>query len=483
MRLPTALLATTLLFSFPACAETSLGLLADAPASEIIANVDARYDTTENVALSLWEWAEVGYQEERSTRLMQDTLTDAGFEIEAGVAGIPTAFVASYGTGGPVIAILAELDALPGINQDATADRAPVDDKHAGHACGHNLFAAGSITAALSVRDWLEQTGMQGTVRVYGTPAEEGGSGKVYMVREGLFDDVDFAIHWHPADRNTAGARTSLANRSAKFRFAGLSAHAAGAPERGRSALDGVEAMNIMANMMHEHIDQDARMHYVITAGGNAPNVVPDFAEVFYYVRHPEPDGVEAIWERLENAARGAALGTGTQVEWEIIHGNNPLLVNETLQRAMLENLTQVGGITYTEEERDFAERIQASFFKPSLELGSEETIEEYEVSLGYGSTDVGDVSYAVPTVGLGTATWVPGTSAHSWQAVAASGMSIGVKGSQVAAKSIALTAIELYLDEDLRVAARAEFDEARGEDYEYRSLLGDREPPLDYRR
>lgn len=483
MRLSPALITSALLATLPACAESRPDVLGGVPDGDIIASVDSRYETTKEVALSLWEWAEVGYQEERSTKLMQDTLAEAGFEIEAGVAEIPTAFMASYGSGGPVIAILAELDALPGINQSASAAREPVEDKHAGHACGHNLFAAGSITAALSVRDWLEATGTPGTVRVYGTPAEEGGSGKVYMVRAGLFDDVDFAIHWHADDENSAAAQTSLANRSAKFRFRGQSAHAAGAPERGRSALDGVEAMNIMANMMHEHIPQDARMHYVITAGGNAPNVVPDFAEVFYYVRHPRPEGVEAIWERLENAARGAALGTGTEVDWEIIHGNNPLLVNEALAKVMHEKLTRVGGVTYTDEERAFAEKIQTSFFRPSLELGSEETIQPYEVSLGYGSTDVGDVSYAVPTVGVRTATWVPGTSAHSWQAVAASGMSIGVKGSQVAAKSIALAAIELYLNEDLRTEARAEFDEARGPDYQYRSLLGDREPPLDYRK
>ena len=483
MRHVSAVLSATLLFGLPACAQTGFNALSEARASDVLASVDARYETTEEVALSLWEWAEVGYQEERSSKLLQDKLADAGFEVEAGVAGIPTAFVASWGTGGPVIAILAELDALPGINQSAAGRREPIDGKAAGHACGHNLFAAGSLSAALSVRDWLEASGTPGTVRLYGTPAEEGGSGKVYMVRGGLFDDVDFAIHWHADDENSAAARTSLANRSAKFRFTGVSAHAAGAPERGRSALDGVEAMNMMANMMHEHIDQDARMHYVITSGGNAPNVVPDFAEVFYYVRHPKPDGVEDIWERLENAARGAALGTGTDVDWEIIHGNNPLLVNEALAKVMHEKLNQVGGVTYTEEERTFAEKIQTSFLRPALALGSEETIQPYDTSLGYGSTDVGDVSYAVPTVGVRTATWVPGTSAHSWQAVAASGMSIGVKGSQVAAKSMALTAIELYLNEDLRAEARAEFDAARGENYEYRSLLGERSPPLDYRK
>ncbi|MEO9968559.1 MAG: amidohydrolase [Hyphomonadaceae bacterium] len=456
--------------------------LPDAQVDAVLSGIDANYDTNASVAQQLWEWAELGYQETRSSQLLRDTLAENGFKIEAGVADIPTAFTASWGEGGPVIAILAELDALPGINQSQSGTRDPIEGKHAGHACGHNLFAAGSLGAAIAIRDWLEETGTPGTVRLYGTPAEEGGSGKVYMVRAGLFDDVDIALHWHADDENSAAAQTSLANRSAKFRFAGVSAHAAGAPERGRSALDGVEAMNIMANMMHEHIPQDARMHYVITSGGNAPNVVPDFAEVFYYVRHPEADGVEAIWSRLENAARGAALGTDTDVEWEIIHGNNPLLVNQTLATLMDAKLRRVGGVEYTPEEQAFAEEIYASFEQPALGLGSETQIQPYETSLGYGSTDVGDVSRAVPTVGVRTAAWVPGTSAHSWQAVAASGMSIGFKGAQVASKALTLTALELYLDADLREAARAEFEAARGENYEYRSLLGDREPPLDYR-
>ncbi len=448
----------------------------------VLDGVDARYDQTAAIAKQIWDWAEVGYQEEKSSGLLQSTLKDAGFAIEQGVAGIPTAFVASYGSGGPILAVLAEFDALPGINQDASPDRSPIEGKHAGHACGHNLFAAGSVGAALAIRDWLEKTGTPGTIRLYGTPAEEGGSGKVYMVRDGLFDDVDIALHWHADDENSASASTSLANRSAKFRFHGVSAHAAGAPERGRSALDGVESFDYMVNMMREHVPQDARIHYVITSGGVAPNVVPDFAEVFYYVRHPDAEGVEEIWARLEDAARGAALGTGTTVDWEIIHGNNPLLVNETLAKMMDSKLREVGGITYTPEEEAFAEEIYKSFSKPGLPLGSENEIQPYEVSLGYGSTDVGDVSYAVPTVGLRTATWVPGTSAHSWQATAASGMTIGYKGAQVAAKTLTLAAIELYKDPKLRKAARVEFDAARGENYEYKSLLGDREPPLDYR-
>ncbi|MGB3472880.1 MAG: amidohydrolase [Erythrobacter sp.] len=445
--------------------------------------VAAQKERTSRVAQALWDFAELGYLETRSTGLLQSELREEGFAITPGIAEIPTAFVAEWGEGGPVIAILAEMDALPGINQSALATRDPVEGKGAGHACGHNLFGAGSLTAAIAVKKWLEKTGTPGRIRLYGTPAEEGGSGKVYMTRAGMFEDVDIAIHWHGDDVNSAAAQTSLANRSAKFRFTGVSAHAAGAPERGRSALDGAEAMNMMANMLHEHMPQDARMHYVITSGGNAPNVVPDFAEVFYYVRHPSPDGVEAIWSRLENAARGGAMGTGTKVEWEVIHGNNPLLVNETLAKVMDAKLRMVGGVEYTDEEREWAQTIQASLGDAALPLESAGEIEEYGKSLGYGSTDVGDVSYATPTVGVRTATWVPGTSAHSWQAVAASGHSIGHKGTQVAAKAMTLMAVELFTNPDLRDAARAEFEAARGEDYEYKSLLGDRPPPLDYRK
>ncbi|KWV91244.1 amidohydrolase [Erythrobacter sp. YT30] len=473
------LAAATLLTATPLTADNHAGQLGPDP----ILLVSAEASRTARVAQELWDFAELGYLENRSTQLMQTELASEGFKVESGIADIPTAFVAEWGEGGPVIAILAEMDALPGINQSASATRDPIEGKHAGHACGHNLFGAGSLTAAIAVKNWLEATGTPGRVRLYGTPAEEGGSGKVYMTRAGMFDDVDIAIHWHADDENSAAARTSLANRSAKFRFSGISAHAAGAPERGRSALDGVEAMNMMANMLHEHMPQDARMHYVITSGGNAPNVVPDFAEVFYYVRHPDPDGVEDIWARLENAARGAATGTGTEVEWEVIHGNNPLLVNEALAKVMDAKLRMVGGVEYTEEERAWAAEIQKSLGDAAKPLSSATEIGEYSKSLGYGSTDVGDVSWATPTVGVRTAAWVPGTSAHSWQAVAASGHSIGHKGAQVAAKAMTLMAVELFTNPDLRKAAKAEFDAARGDDYRYQSLLGDRNPPLDYRK
>lgn len=450
---------------------------------EILGFIDQRYEQTESLSQQLWDLAEVGYQETRSVELLTSTLADEGFSIDNEVAGMPTAFVASYGEGEPVISILAEYDALPGINQDASAQRSPIEGKTAGQACGHNLFAAGSVGAAIAVRHWLERNSAGGTIRLYGTPAEEGGSGKVYMVRDGLFDDVDMALHWHADSENSASARTSLANRSGKFRFHGLSAHAALAPEVARSALDGVEAFNMMANMMREHVPQDTRMHYVITSGGNAPNVVPDFAEVFYYLRHPQARQVEQLWTRLEAAALGAAQGTGTKVEWEIIHGNQPLLINEALSRMVHARLEQVGGIHYNAEEQAYAERIYASLAEPDRLLGSEREIQPWSEMLGYGSTDVGDVSQVVPTAELRTATWVPGTSAHTWQAVAASGMSIGVKGAHNAAKVLALSAIELFSNASLRARVQAEFEQRRGPGFEYRALLGDREPPLDYRR
>lgn len=472
----------------PAAALTLIAALLILPATlraqqpDVDRWLDGRYAQTERIARTLWEYAEVGYQETKSSALLQDTLAAEGFSVNAGVAGIPTAFVASYGDTGPIIAILAEFDALPGINQAAVPNRSPIPGKAAGHACGHNLFAAGSIGAAIAVKHWLDESGEPGIVRVYGTPAEEGGSGKVYMVREGLFEDVDIALHWHAGDRNSAAAQTTLANRSAKFRFRGVSAHAAGAPDKARSALDGVEAFNHMTNLMREHVPQETRIHYVITAGGLAPNVVPDFAEVFYYVRHPEATMVSEIWERLEQAARGAALGTGTEVDWEIIHGNHPLLVNETLARMMDQKLRAVGGVDYSAEEREFAEQIYATLNNPGKTLDSATDVEPFEISLGYGSTDVGDVSIAVPTAGLSTATWVPGTSAHSWQAVAASGMSIGYKGANNASKTLAMAAIELIQNETLREAARAEHLESIGENFHYEALLGDRDPPLDYR-
>ena len=454
-----------------------------AQASDPLAAVEAQRERTSRVAQDIWRFAELGYLETKSSALLVDELEAEGFTIRSGVAGIPTAFVAEWGNTGPVIGLLAEFDALPGISQSTAPTRHPVEGKHAAHACGHNLFGAGSLSAAIAIKNWLKASGTPGRVRLYGTPAEEGGSGKVYMARAGLFDDADFVIDWHPADRNGAPSRSSLANRSAKFRFRGVSAHAAGSPERGRSALDGVEAMNMMVNMMREHTSMDTRIHYVITEGGAAPNVVPDFAEVFYYVRHSDADEVRALWPRLEAAARGAAMGTGTQVDWEVIHGNNPTLPLDSLQKMMTAKLQSLPAISYTPEELSWADTIRQSLGADAPPQSFAYDVQPWAAVTGYGSTDVGDVSRAVPTVSVSTAAWVPGTAAHSWQAVAASGHSYGAKGAQHAARAMVLAAVELYTNADLRAAAKAEFAAARGETYVYRSLLGDRDPPLDYRQ
>lgn len=456
------------------------------PGKDMVARfIDAHAGRFGQVAQRIWDLAEVGYQEVESSALLQRTLAEAGFTVDAGVAGIPTAFVASWSSGeGPVIGILAEYDALPGITQERSPERAPVEGRAAGHACGHHLFGAGSAAAAIAVKEWMAATGQPGTIRLYGTPAEEGGAGKVYMVRDGLFGDVDAVLHWHAADRNSADAAPSLANKSAKFRFRGVSAHAAGAPERGRSALDGVEAMNHMVNLMREHVPQETRIHYVITHGGTAPNVVPDFAEVYYYVRSPDPHSAEAIFQRVVRAAHGAALGTETEMDHEVIHGVYSLLPNGTLQQAIHANLLRVGGVAYDQEELAFARAIQAGLGPdvPPLETARKvQPLQVTDEAAAY-SSDVADVSWVTPTGGFSTATWVPGTAAHSWQAIAAGGTSIGEKGMVVAAKTLAMSAVDLLTRPDLVESARAERLRRVGPDFVYKPLLGDRPPPLDYR-
>src|SRR5882724_3997766 len=321
---------------------------------EVIARMDAGKATYEDIALKIWGYAEVGYHETKSSALLQEQLKKEGFNVQAGVAEIPTAFVASYGSGHPIIGVLGEFDALPGVSQAAVPEKQARPEVDAGHACGHHLFGAGSIEAAVAVKDWMKATGQKGTIRFYGTPAEEGGAGKVYMVRAGLFSDVDVVLHWHPGDRNAITISSTLANKSAKFRFHGIPSHAAAAPERGRSALDGVESMDYMVNMMREHIPDSTRIHYIITHGGEAPNVVPAFAEVYYYVRSPSRLILQDVWERVEKAAQGGGLGTGTTVDWEVIHACYELLGNETLGQAMQTNLETVGGVTYTSEEKAF---------------------------------------------------------------------------------------------------------------------------------
>jgi|TARA_B110001454_G_scaffold29430_1_gene28788 aminobenzoyl-glutamate utilization protein B len=448
----------------------------------VIKFLDSKSDEYTTMSNAIWALAELGYQEKETSKLMQSHLKEENFSINNGVAEIPTAFIASYGSGKPIIAILAEMDALPGLSQDAKPERKIIKEEMPGHACGHNLFGTGSIAAAVAVKNWLIKTGTTGTIRLYGTPAEEGGSGKVYMVRAGLFRDVDIVLHWHPSDRNDASPASSLANKSAKFRFHGIAAHAAAAPEKGRSALDAVESMNFMVNLMREHLPEPARIHYIITDGGTAPNIVPENAEVYYYVRHPNVDELERIWTRVIKVAKAAAIGTETTLEYEVIHANRPLLPNLPLANLVLEKLSQVGGVYYNEEEEIFAKSLRATLENPNRELGSEKNIQPFEEKVGRGSTDVGGISWVVPTAGFRTATWVPGTPGHSWQAVACGGMSIGHKGMMNAAKTLALSCIHVFQNPAIVEEAWETIQKQRGPKFDYYPLLGDRDPPLNYR-
>jgi aminobenzoyl-glutamate utilization protein B len=450
----------------------------------VIQSLEAKKQQYVDVATNIWKLAELGYKEGKSANLLQSMLKEEGFTIETGVAGIPTAFTATFGSGTPVIGVLGEYDALPGFSQDAVPFKKDLPGNTNGHACGHHLFGSASAAAAIAVKNWLKTTGRKGTIRFYGTPAEEGGAGKVYMVRAGLFQDVDAVIHWHPGDDNNANPISSLSNKSAKFRFRGIASHAAASPERGRSALDAVEALNYMVNMMREHIPEKSRVHYVITKGGEAPNVVPAFAEVYYYIRHPEMDVVKDLFNRVTKAAEGAALGTGTTMDYEVIHGVYNLLPNQILSTNLYENLKTVGGVNYDKTEEDFALKIFPSLNRKDVNISDAALVKPYadQSDEAFGSTDVGDISWLVPTAGISSATWVPGTAAHSWQAVAAGGMSIGHKGMMVAAKTMALTIMDCLVNPEMLKNAKLELLKRRGDSFKYEALLGDRNPPLDYR-
>ncbi len=449
---------------------------------EIIKDLDLKYEHYSKIAQKMWNNPELGYLEKQSVALLIKELKNEGFKIDAGVADIPTAFMASYGSGHPMIGILGEYDALPGMSQKASTNKEAIVEGAPGHGCGHHLLGTAALAAAISVKDWLKKSGQSGTVIFYGTPAEEGGSGKVYMGRAGAFNDLDAIITWHPAGQNNASPHTNLATISGRFRFKGISSHAAMSPEHGRSALDGVEAMNNMVNMLREHTTEPTRIHYVITDGGMAPNIVPAEAEVYYVARHENRDELKAVWNRIIKAAEGAAMGTETEMTFEVVGGTYNILPNEAFSKIMNSNLEIVGGVNYDEKEKEFATALQKTLGTTKKPETAAE-VQPMAFSHGKASSDVGDVSWIAPTASMVAATWVPGTPAHSWQAVAAGGTSIGNKGMMVAAKTMALTAIDLMHNPSALKAIKIEFNERKGPDFKYEALLGDREPPLDYRK
>jgi aminobenzoyl-glutamate utilization protein B len=435
-----------------------------------------------SLSRQIWEFAELGYHENKSSKLLQDELRAAGFKVTAGIAGAPTAFVAEWGSGKPVIGLMGEFDALPGLSQDAVPERKPIVEGASGHGCGHNLFGAAVAFAAITTKSYMEANNLPGTLRFYGTPAEEGGSGKVYMLRAGVFEGTDVALTWHPADANRSSLGSSLANISGKFRFYGQAAHAASAPWAGRSALDGVMLLGHAIDMMREHVPQETRLHYIVTRGGAAPNIVPDFAEAYVYARHPQMAVLDGIWERMQKAAEGSALATGTKAEVEVQGSTWDLLPNATLASLAFQNLKLVGGVRYTPEERAFAVKLRESFSPAGLPpLGSEE-LAISEARPNMASSDVGDVSHVLPTLEFNAATYVPGTPGHSWQSTACAGSSIGRKGMVVAAKTLTLTALDLLTQPRHIASAKSDFAKrSAGIAYKSRIPAG-APPPLNYR-
>jgi aminobenzoyl-glutamate utilization protein B len=439
----------------------------------IAERIEQKRDLFIGVSEQIWGFAETRYEESRSAELVSEVLEREGFEVQRAAGGIPTAVVGSYGHGKPVIAILGEYDALFGLSQEqGNSSKNPIVPGGNGHGCGHNLLGTGALAAAIAVRNYMEEHKLPGTVRFYGCPAEEGGGGKGLMVRNGLFDDVDAALTWHPGTVNKIWYENCLATCQVYFKFKGRSSHAGGSPHLGRSALDAVELTNLGSNYLREHLIPEARLHYAITnAGGISPNVVQAEAEVLYKMRVPETEQLADVYERVCNIARGAALMTGTELDIQFDSGSSEIILNRTLEKLMHEKFSQLGVPVFDDAEDRFAEEIRSTlnedeknFQLPSGLEGKNlsDQLEPYEQKeeLMKGSTDVGDVSWMVPTVQCRTACWALGTPGHTWQVVSQGTTSIGQKGMLHAGKVIGATALELLLQPDVLEQAKAEHQE-----------------------
>lgn len=441
-----------------------------------IADVEKRSQELVGVNKAIWEFAEVGLEEYQSSKLLADKLEQAGFDVKMGVADMPTAFVASFGSGKPVIGILAEYDALPGMSQQVDPQRMPVKEGQPGHACGHSGLGTGALGAALAVKAAMAKHKLKGTIHLYGTPAEETVIGKIYMLLGGVFDDLDVCLHWHPGSKNGVWSGSSKAVVSVKFTFKGTSAHAAGSPESGRSALDAVELMNVGVNYMREHVKEDARTHYVITDGGGAPNVVPATATVWYFIRADDHKDVEFNYDWIQDIARGAALMTRTKLSIHVDTDCHELIPNTPLAEMLYGNLVTVGPPTFNEKEQAFARRLQQPLieeFGTRFPLAIDEEVQSLENSNtpSKGSTDVGDISWYVPTCGIRTSCMVAKSPGHSWQNVACIGSTIGEKGTIYAAKVLAVSALDLFEKPELVNAAKADWQQ-RMQDRKYTSLI-----------
>jgi aminobenzoyl-glutamate utilization protein B len=427
----------------------------------------------------VWSFAEIAMKEYQSAKVLSAYAEQKGFKVTRNVADIPTAFIAEYGSGKPIIGILGEFDALPGLSQKAIPSKEALNTGAAGHGCGHNMFGAASLGAAVAVKELIASGKLKGTVRFYGTPAEEDLAGKVYMARAGVFNDLDVCLDWHPDYENKANMQSSQAIVSYTVKFKGKSAHAAADPWNGKSALDAAELFNIGMNFMREHVKPSVRIHYVYKQAGNVPNVIPDEASVWIWIRDSKRSGVAEVEERMKEVAKGAAQMTRTEVSFEMENGLYELLVNETGAKTLHKNMQIVGPITYTAEEKAFADQIMKAYGAEALGIdGSIKALEETKADPSGGSTDVGDVSYIVPEITLNAATAPYKSPWHSWVVVASGGMSIGHKGMLFAAKSLGTTMVDLFENETLRKEIRAEFEKRKGNEV-WKAMLPDGPPPV----
>ncbi|MDG1572780.1 amidohydrolase [Robiginitalea sp. M366] len=445
----------------------------------IVAAVDAHEQELIRVSDSIWAAAETAFEEGTSSRILADYAERNGFTVERGVAGMPTAFVATYGSGKPVISVLGEFDALPGISQKAQPTKEPLHPGAAGHGCGHNLFGTASLASAIAVKEWMQQEGISGTVKFMGTPAEEKFFGKIWMVREGLWDDVDVNLSWHPAAQTEADVQSTLALVDFKVEFFGQAAHASADPWNGRSASDALELYTTGINYYREHIKPTVRIHYHIQDGGQVVNVVPDYSKIWVRVRDTKREGMMPVYEQVQKMAEGAAIMANVDYKISLISGIYEVLVNRTGGEAMQNNLELLGPITYTEEEQAFAKKIQEATGKPQVGMDSGiRPLEATKEHPGGGSTDVGDVSWNVANINLGVTTAPKDTPWHSWAVVACGGMSIGHKGMLYAAKALGMTMADLFENPKLVQQVKAEYVERKG-DVQYEPIIPDGPPPI----
>lgn len=445
----------------------------------IHASVEKHEKELIRISDEIWAAAEIAFQETKSSKALADYAAQNGFTVEKGVAGMPTAFVATYGSGSPVIGILGEFDALPGLSQNTVPNKNPVVEGAPGHGCGHNMFGTASLGAAIAAKELMEQGKINGTIKFFATPAEEKYFGKVWMVRDGLFDGVDAVLDWHPGAETKVGVQTGLALVDFIVEFTGQAAHAAADPWNGRSASDALELYTHGINAYREHIKPTVRIHYHIQDAGKVVNVVPDYSKIWVRVRDSNKSGVDPVYAQVKRMAEGAAIMANVEHKVSLVSGIYEILVNRTGGAAMQKNLEMLGEIEYTEEETIFGKKIQEATGKPQIGMDTKVTPLEETLPYGVGgSTDVGDVSWVVPVVRMSATVAPKDTPWHSWAVVACGGMSIGHKGMVYATKALGMTMVDLFEDKQLLKDIKAEFKERKG-DHEYKGLIPPGPPPV----